>query len=133
MSPRSSARVNSTSVMRPFLFQSSVDCRFPVRPLLLRPVPVEFVHLLVPLRPNCRMAIRNRRLALPVAIGNNANFDLIRGQPGRNNHIFYPAFIHIVDCQQPEPLPTRARCGCENRAFTLCSFRWMTENAQPNS
>src|SRR5438552_18504457 len=117
--------------MRASLCQKSIDCRLPVDALLVRPMRVQFVHFLIPLWRDRRMAIRDRCPALLIAVGNNANFHLIHCEPRRNDYVFDSAFFNIVGGEQPKSLLALGRGGCENDAFTLRPFRRMKKMRRP--
>src|SRR6266508_5593096 len=118
MSPRSSARVNSTSVMNAAL-QSSVDGRFPMNPLLLRPMGVQFEDLTIPLRRQRGASIRYRRFGVLFAVRKNADLDLAGRERRCHHYILHPAVPRIVCCEQPEPILAIGACGSKHCPFAL--------------
>jgi hypothetical protein len=70
---------------------------------------IQLAHLLVPLQRKRSMSIGDRCLALPATAGDNANSDLFRGESGRHDYVFNPAFFNIEGGEDPESLLTRLR------------------------
>ena len=67
------------------------------------------------------MPIRDRRFALPVAIGNYLDFDLVSREAGRHDDVFHTALPSVVCCEQPKLLSAIGACDGEDD--TLALFR----------
>src|SRR5260370_30253232 len=102
MSPRSSARVNSTSFMHAGLGQDRIDRQLPVNPLLFRPMRVQSRHLFVAFGRKRGMPIRDRRFATPLAVWNNSDLDLVCRETWRDKHVLYAALFRVVGREQPK-------------------------------
>src|SRR4030095_6118061 len=113
------------------LRQRFVDGRFPMNALLLCPVGVQFGNLLIPLRHQRGTPIRYRCLAVLLAVGNNADFNLVSGERRCHNYVFHASIPNVVCREQPEPILAMAACRSEYDALTLCPLRRVNETRRP--
>src|SRR5882724_11898494 len=105
--------------MNAALCQGFVDGRFPMNPLLLRPMRVEFGNLVIPLRRQRGPPIGYRRFGVLLAVGKNADLDLVSRERCCYNYVLHAPVPKVVCCEQPKSILAPGAGGTEHHALAL--------------
>src|SRR6266446_8340900 len=77
------------------------------------------------------MPIGDYCFALPLAIGNYSDLNLIDGEPWRQKHVLYPPRFYVIGRQQPKSLFSIAALGRKHDAIALGALWRMNETRRP--
>src|SRR6059058_6101086 len=115
----------------PPLRQRFVDGRFPMNPLFLRPMCVQFGDLLISRRRQCRTPIRYCCFAVLFAVGNNTDLNLVSRERRGHNYVLHPAVPDVVCGEQPKSIPAVAGACSEYDALALYALYRVNETRRP--